>query len=535
MTIKQPITVNSIKTICILLLLVLSIGCQSKEKSSEPKKIVAEPKAVFEPVPMDSTEINKFLAERPEFKEFESDFKAFYKTNQYKYAWYDTKGMIEFADLLAGYLTHEDKDGLYIKIPYRDEFLELVNYDDSDSKNNKTKEKPDIHTELMLTGEYFFYAKNSWGGDKSDKVKGWYLPVKKLSYSDLLLKNLQHGNFRDTEKEAVVPQYLGLKKALWEYKELAKKGSETIVPDLGKKTFKVNDTSATIASIRIRLTELGYKIDTAGTTFDKDLATAVNKFKKTHGLKDDSLITAEMIAELNVPISKRIDQIEINMERFRWIPQDKHPDEFLLINIPEYRLHYYENDKETWGCNVVVGKTMNQTVIFSGLMKFIVFSPYWNIPNSIVKKEILPGIAQNPNYLASHNMEKVNGIYRQKPGPKNSLGLVKFLFPNSNNIYLHDTPAKSLFNQDQRSFSHGCIRVAEPKELAQRILKSDKSWNSAKIDAAMHKGKEQWVTLKKQIPVYIGYFTAFVDTDGNLNFRRDIYDRDADMVTLLKE
>ena len=150
-----------------------------------------------------------------------------------------------------------------------------------------------------------------------------------------------------------------------------------------------------------------------------------------------------------------------------------------------------------WTCGVVVGKPMTKTVIFSGNMKYVVFSPYWNVPTSIINKEVKPGMARNKNYLASHNMEWNGGHVRQKPGPKNSLGLVKFLFPNSNNIYLHDTPSKSLFAEDKRAFSHGCIRVAQPKDLAIRVLRQYPEWTPEKIDAAMHAGKEQYVTLKQ--------------------------------------
>jgi murein L,D-transpeptidase YcbB/YkuD len=166
-------------------------------------------------------------------------------------------------------------------------------------------------------------------------------------------------------------------------------------------------------------------------------------------------------------------------------------------------------------------------------MQYIVFSPYWNVPQSIIKNEIIPGMRRDPNYLAKHRMEWNNGNVRQKPGPSNSLGLVKFLFPNSNNIYLHDTPSKSLFGKEERAFSHGCIRVAKPKELAIRLLSYDSTWTPEKIEAAMNAGVEKYVTLKKKVPVYIGYFTAFVDRNGQINFRKDIYNRDEELLKQL--
>jgi murein L,D-transpeptidase YcbB/YkuD len=282
------------------------------------------------------------------------------------------------------------------------------------------------------------------------------------------------------------------------------------------------------------LQELGdLKEDNGSNLYDSELSVAVNQFKTRHGLKNDSIISSSMISDINVPIKRRIEQIMVNMERFRWIPVDIIDGEYILVNIPGYMLYYYEDGKVVWDCNVVVGAPMTKTVVFTGDLQYVVFSPYWYVPKSIINKEVKPGMRRNPNYLANHRMEWNGGNVRQKPGPSNSLGLVKFLFPNSNNIYLHDSPAKSLFGEDQRAFSHGCIRVSKPKELAMRLLRKDSSWNEAKITAAMNAGKEKYVTLKEKIPVYIGYFTAFVDRNGLLNFRRDVYKRDASLYEML--
>ncbi len=194
--------------------------------------------------------------------------------------------------------------------------------------------------------------------------------------------------------------------------------------------------------------------------------------------------------------------------------------------MPAFKLYSYQNDSLAWSMNVVVGKAQHKTVIFNGNIKYVVFSPYWNVPSSIVRKEIPPAIRKNRNYLQRHQMEWFGSQLRQKPGPNNSLGLVKFLFPNSHSIYLHDTPAKSLFNESARAFSHGCIRLEDARKLAIYLLQQDPDWNVQRIDSAMHAGVERTVTLKKSMPVYIAYFTAWVGRDGKLNFRRDIYDRD---------
>jgi murein L,D-transpeptidase YcbB/YkuD len=168
-------------------------------------------------------------------------------------------------------------------------------------------------------------------------------------------------------------------------------------------------------------------------------------------------------------------------------------------------------------------------------MKYVVFAPYWNVPESILKNELLPVIEKNKNYVADNHMEWVNGSLRQKPGKWNALGKVKFLFPNSHNIYLHDTPSKDLFQRDQRTFSHGCIRVEQPKKLAQYVLQQQPDWTEKRIDSAMNGDKELYVTLKKPYPVFIAYFTAWVDASGSINFRKDIYKKDERLINMILE
>jgi murein L,D-transpeptidase YcbB/YkuD len=213
------------------------------------------------------------------------------------------------------------------------------------------------------------------------------------------------------------------------------------------------------------------------------------------------------------------------MERCRWLPNQTY-EKYIVVNIPDYTLFAYKQDSTGFSCKVVVGKETNKTAIFRGDMKYVVFNPYWNVPESIIKKEILPEIKKNSRYLEEHEMEWNGGKIRQKPGAQNALGKVKFLFPNVFNIYLHDTPAKTLFSKEKRTFSHGCIRVAEPRKLAVFLLEDEPGWTEEAIDRNMEYGKERYVTLKKPIPVYVVYFTAFVDDLGRLNFRKDIYLRD---------
>jgi len=236
----------------------------------------------------------------------------------------------------------------------------------------------------------------------------------------------------------------------------------------------------------------------------------------------------------NVPIDKRIRTLMVNMERCRWLPPTLlETPEYITVNIPAYHLTYIKDGKRTLDSDVVVGDEENKTVVFSGKLSYIVFSPYWNIPESIVEKEILPGIEKDPNYLENHRMEKVGEHYRQLPGDDNSLGRVKFMFPNNNNIYLHDTPAKSLFKREERALSHGCVRVAKARELAIAILQDDRDMSPEKIDEAMHADAPKEYPLKRKIPVYLTYFTATADENGNATFYDDVYDRDGRLSRML--
>jgi murein L,D-transpeptidase YcbB/YkuD len=232
-----------------------------------------------------------------------------------------------------------------------------------------------------------------------------------------------------------------------------------------------------------------------------------------------------------VPVQRRLQQLLMNMERMRWMPNQPRSDNLIVVNIPEFVLHMYEGNKKVWDMNVVVGKEGHNTMMFTGDLNQVVFSPHWNVPPSIVKKEILPAINNNPNYLADQNMEIVGeegGLpkIRQLPGGENALGSVKFLFPNSFNIYFHDTPSKSLFSKDKRAYSHGCIRLSDPEKMAKYLLRNQPDWTPENIEEAMNAGEEKFVKVKKPVPVFITYYTAWVDQNGLLNFREDIYKHD---------
>ena len=264
--------------------------------------------------------------------------------------------------------------------------------------------------------------------------------------------------------------------------------------------------------------------------FNDTLENAVKIYQSRMGYTPTGVITTEIVKDMNVPALKRVEEILMNMGRMRWMTIEP-SGELIVVNIPEFVLHVYEGKNKAFDMNVVVGKEGHNTMMFNGDLNQVVFSPYWNVPPSIVKKEILPKLETNPDYLASQNMEQVgteDGLpkIRQLPGEKNSLGRVKFLFPNSFNIYFHDTPAKSLFEKDKRAYSHGCIRLQEPEKMANYLLRNNPEWTPDRISEAMNSGVEKYVKLKKPVPVIITYYTAWVDDAGRLNFRDDIYNHD---------
>jgi murein L,D-transpeptidase YcbB/YkuD len=286
-------------------------------------------------------------------------------------------------------------------------------------------------------------------------------------------------------------------------------------------------------------------------TYSVELQEAVKRFQRRHGLTDDGIVSPAVIAEMNVPAEQRVAQIALNLERWRWLPRDL-GDRHILVNIPEYRLEVWDHDQVPLTMRVVVGKQDTQTPIFNDEMTHIVFSPYWHVPDNIAQGETLPEMLRDPGFLARNNMEVLGPDgqpidpasidlaepsrykFRQRPGAQNSLGLVKFMFPNQYNVYLHDTPTDSLFARASRSFSHGCVRLENPMALAQYLLRDQPDWTTEKIEQAMHAEEERTVKLPSAIPVYLGYWTARVSTDG-VQFRRDVYGIDGRLSSLLAE
>jgi murein L,D-transpeptidase YcbB/YkuD len=476
----------------------------------------------------DSLQLENFIARENIKDTLAAAMRNFYNQRNYEYAWFFKEGLADYASTFMGqqdeYMNYSRDSSIYNPV------LETTLDSLSDSILFNPPDSVRLRTELLLTSQFFRYASKAYVGrrDINTKDLGWYIPRTKINPIVLLDSLLQNQGKNFSQYEPLNRQYNLLKNYLLKYYEADKEGLwQPIAAD--KKSYKRGDSSLTIAQIKKRLLLTGdLVLNDTSSVFTDSLATAIKRYQHRYGLAEDGAVGPAVLKEMNRPISDRIRQILINMERIRWVPAEP-ASGYLLVNIPEFRLHVYEKGTYKWDMRVVVGSTAHNTVIFTGNLKYVVFSPYWNVPPSIIRKEIVPGMKRNKNYLASHNMEWNGGAVRQKPGPRNSLGLVKFLFPNSYNIYLHDTPSKSLFNESKRAFSHGCIRLSEPKKLAEYLLRNDPAWNEQSITKAMNGGKEKYVTLKENVPVFIGYFTAWVDRDGKLNFRDDIYGHDKEM------
>ena len=339
-------------------------------------------------------------------------------------------------------------------------------------------------------------------------------------------------------------EYEALAKALDALHGQKEKGGWPAVPSV----LKPGASGAGVTALRQRLAAGGHleRDPAASTAYDEDVEAAVKSFQELHSIKATGIVDQATLAAMNVPLDARIRQVGLNLQRWRWMADDL-GDRHFMVNVPYFHLIAREHGKPVMDIRVIVGKVGNNTPLFSDEMESVVFSPFWNIPDSIAQGETLPAIARDPAYLARQNIEIVRtsgGVvsasevdwndpeslkgyaFRQRPGAGNALGHVKFLFPNSHNVYLHDTPTDQLFGKPTRAFSHGCIRVEEPEQLAQYVLRDYPEWDESSIGQAMHSGNEKHVKLKEKIPVHIVYFTAWVDENGGLHFQPDIYGYD---------
>ena len=485
----------------------------------------------------------------------------FYEMRTYQPAWTDGGRPLDQAVELVAAVKSVETDGMK-PAHYHMALLESLLKEAISRSEAKDPPDPTLSADLdiLCTDAFLLCASHLLAGrvDPASFDAQWHANRRGVDLAAALKNALDSNRVGKVLEELVPPYkgYRGIKKALSDYRSIAIKGGWVAVP--AGPSIKKGQSGERIALLRSRLAAEGFinqNVDIVENTFDEPLESAVITFQQRHGLDPDGVVGPATLAELNVPARDRARQIEINLERWRWLPQDL-GQRHIIINIAAFELDVVENENTALNMRIVVGKEYRRTPVFSDTMRYLVLSPYWNVPPSIAKKDKLPLIQKDPNYLEQQHMHvfpgwgangrevdpktinwssiTANGLsyrFRQDPGPWNALGGIKFMFPNKYNVYLHDTPSKELFNKTKRTFSSGCIRIQKPLELAEYLLRGDQTWTREKIMAAIEKRVEQTVRLPAPISVHLLYWTVAANEDGSLSFYKDIYGRD----TLLDE
>ncbi|UZD24219.1 L,D-transpeptidase family protein [Algoriphagus halophytocola] len=469
---------------------------------------------------------------------------------------------------LAYALRFEIKQSQFDGLNPRDYNLEAIDGFFSKFETNmamgKSNDPGDLADLDMLLSDAFFHLASHLEIGKVDPSlidEEWEIQRKEqlVYYPDLLDEAIASGQIRQT-LETLYPKFPVYKRGREVLRALVEEEKEDSLnwkKVKVSKALKVGDTNNDIPILRERLQYWGlldqYEVKEPK-LYDSVMMAGIKDFQGYHGMVIDGVIGKVTAAALNDSPQAKIDKARVNLERLRWLPDTVENAEFILVNIANFQLDYFKNLDTLLTERVIVGRKYHETPIFMEEMSYIVFSPYWNIPYSITRGEIIPSARKNPNYINSKNMEVVTPagqvvdpnsidwhsksfpyLVRQKPGPGNSLGLVKFMFPNKHNVYIHDTNARSLFANDDRSRSHGCIRIQNPADFAKMLLRDEPEWTMERINEAMSQTHEQVVKLKKPIPVVLVYLTFWADSKGEAHFRDDIYERDQAVLMALNE
>lgn len=502
----------------------------------------------------DSTAMLRNIKELELPKELQESFKEFYKQRNYEAAWVKKRGVNNQGEALLAALEKADAEGLNSE-DYKLQYLYHLKEKIEKDRNADVAAVAKLDKEF--TAAYLKFANHKLRGrvnpERLDAL--WKTNRRERDLASHLQRALQQEEVEESLAllEPEDPQYDAIKKAYSKYKQLLEtKGEWPKLPaDL---VIEAGDSSKYVATLRERLSADGYfdspKPDSVKQVYDSTLVKAIMVYQQKNGLESDGIIGGETLNMLNTSLKERITQLQLNLERMRWSPE-KPEGRYLLVNIPQYMLYIYEGDEKAMEMKVIVGEAFaSGTPIFDDTLEYISFSPTWTVPISIATGEMLPKLRQNPSYLRNNNFKLYEGWsedapelnphainwhqvsasnfpYRivQQPGDNNALGHIKFMFPNTLDIYLHDTPADYLFKKAERDFSHGCIRVEEPVELAYYFL-HDQGWDREKIKEYMHLSSPENVILEEKTPVILDYRTAWVDDDGRVTFAKDIYGHD---------
>lgn len=436
-----------------------------------------------------------------------------------------------------------------------------------------------MEMEIEMTANYLLYNFHIQSGRLPEKLMSgyWHKDKKNKGFLRDLVK-IKTPEQLKAQSENAFPthhKYAELLEHLNKYREIEASGGWSAINIGDTKVIEPGEMHEAIPQIRERLSvtdpffntpkptdsfEIRYDLnnfDLDAKYYDEILQASVKQFQQRHGLAPDGRLGKETIAALNIPVADKLSQIELNLERMRWLPSE-YGANYAEVNIPDYSLKVYQDNEKSLEMKVIVGAEFTSTPIFSDTLKYLVFSPTWTVPFSIKSKEMLPKLQEDPAYYTRLNYKFYRGWSTeteidpskvdwseysssnfpfnvvQQPGGSNSLGRVKFIMPNDLSIYLHDTPSGHLFNRYDRAFSHGCIRVEKPELLAEYLLRDQTEWTSEEINKAMFSNTPKKVYLEKDYHVQITYLTAFVDENGLMNFRKDIYGHDKSQADKLK-
>jgi murein L,D-transpeptidase YcbB/YkuD len=489
----------------------------------------------------------------------------FYERRGYRLAWSNEQGPLPRADTLMTTIKQADLEGLR---PHDYHLAKIQGMIEKARPSEEGKHPDDLNQlvdlDLLLTDAFLIYGSHLLIGRINPESidPEWVANRRQADMSEILQRAVETGQIAESLRNLLPPQpgYGRLKQALAQYRKIDSSGGWPQIPD-GPKMQK-GDRGQRVAALRDRVSASGDIVPQPGDTaelFDDGLEEAVRRFQRRHGLEDDGVVGPASLATLNVTAEKRARQIEINLERWRWLPQDL-GETYVLVNIANFELDVVNQTRPIITMRAIVGKHYRRTPVFSDKITYLVLSPFWHVPPKLAVQDVLPQARKDPNYLVDQKIRVYLGWggdskevnpedidwskltargfayrFRQDPGPKNALGRVKFMFPNKFDVYLHDTPSPELFGKTERTFSSGCIRIEKPIDLAEYLMRDDPKWRREEILAAIGKGVEQTVQLPQPVPIHLLYWTAWAGEDGSAYFRKDIYGRDRLLDEALQE
>jgi L,D-transpeptidase YcbB len=489
-----------------------------------------------------------------------------YRSRAFQPAWVDLDGPRSQVNVFLDIVRLAKIEGLKPEEYHLNEITALISEWRSNQDNNfQFSIDKQINLELLLTDALVAYGFHLINGrvDPGRLDPEWLLYPRDLDLYDVIENVMNTGKIEAVFQRLIPhdPYYRRLKQTLAVYANIARTGGWPVIPQPRSLKTKA-DYSHYLSLLRQRLLLTGDLSPTESShrpVYDEGIKNAVRRFQKRHGLKADGVISRAALKVMNVPVEERIRQITLNLERLRWLPENV-GNPYIFVNITDFELTVFQNDRVVMDMPIVVGRQNQRTSVFSGKMTYIELNPYWNIPKTIAAKEILPAVQKDTAYLTKKKIkvieyrrrqekevdpatidwskihpDKLRYSFRQDFGSGNALGRIKFMFPNKFDIYLHDTPERHLFKRTQRTFSHGCIRIAKPIDLAEYLLNNENGWNRKKITAEIGKGKRQVLKLKHPMGVHIIYLTAWTDHQDIVQFRNDIYKGDAILYQALNE